>query len=100
MSWLSWLAGLTEERGRRESRREEEEGGRKEDEGGGGRKRQEGRERRKEGGSGHALYVSFWLCRRVLCRVRGRNHFQPFSRGQIQNKLPPRTVRDGNTARN
>ena len=51
-------------------------------EGGGGRKGQEGRERREEGGSGHALYASFWLCRRVLCRVRGRDHFQPQLRSQ------------------
>ena len=57
------MSGCTEEEGRKE----EEEGGRRKVQGGG--------ERREEGGSGHALRVRFWFCKRVLFRGRLRDHF-------------------------
>ena len=61
--WLSWLAELTDERGMRtkeegeeERKEEKEERRRKKKQEERGRK---GAERRKQGGSGHALPVSF-----------------------------------------
>ena len=58
----NWLGCLAELAGWIEGRK------RKEEKGGGKRRKEEegGGERREQGGSGHALYVSVWLCRRVL----------------------------------